>query len=62
MYLVYQEIFFAQRFVLAQEALELGIVNRVFPAAKLRDEVVTFAKYVPSREAVTILVLIQINI
>ncbi|TPX30772.1 hypothetical protein SmJEL517_g05743 [Synchytrium microbalum] len=41
-----KEIMFAQRFILAQEALELGLVNRVFPASKLRDEVVAYAKVV----------------
>ena len=38
-----KEILFESRFIDAQEALELGGVNRVVPAAELHDEVMDYA-------------------
>ena len=39
-----KELLFESRFVDAAEAAQLGLVNRVFPASRLRDEVIAYAE------------------
>ena len=41
-----KEIFFAQRFVLAEEAVQIGLVNKVVPKEKLDAEVDDLAKII----------------
>ena len=41
-----KEILFTQRFILAPEAKQMGIVNRVVPAEKLDEELMTLAKLI----------------
>lgn len=38
------ELLFSSRVVLAEEALDLGLVNRVFPAETVREETLAYAK------------------
>ncbi|MCX8250590.1 MAG: enoyl-CoA hydratase-related protein [Dehalococcoidia bacterium] len=45
-----REILFESRFVDAQEALELGYVNRVFPKEKLEDESMAYAARVAAND------------
>jgi enoyl-CoA hydratase len=45
-----REILFESRFVDAQEALELGYVNRVFPKEKLEDESMAYAERVAAND------------
>ena len=39
-----KELLYESRFVDAEEALELGLVNRVFPLDRLHDEVIAYAE------------------
>ena len=39
-----KELLYESRFIDAAEAAELGLVNRVFPATRLRDEVIAYAE------------------
>ena len=41
-----KEILFTQRFVLANEALKLGIISRIVPKASLDDELIRLAKVI----------------
>ena len=45
-----REILFESRFVDAQEALDLGYVNRVFPKEKLEDESMAYAERVAAND------------
>ena len=46
-----KELLFANRFLTAQEAMDWGFVNRVFPAERLEDETLRFAARVAEQDA-----------
>ena len=45
-----KELLFESRFIDAREAMELGLVNRVFPTERLHDEVLAYAERVAKND------------
>ena len=45
-----KEMLYESRFLDAEEALELGLVNRVFPAANLEDAVMSYARRIAEND------------
>lgn len=45
-----KELLYESRFIDAEEAAELGLVNRVFPQARLHDEVIAYAERIAKND------------